>query len=129
LLRRARHFSLPNPASYAVGTGGHFFCGKVSWGVKPTSRPYLALTLRIRDLVIASKEIDLEVNAEKTKYMVMSRVRNSGNNHNIEIDSKSFERVEEFKYLGATLTNRNSIHEEIKSRLKSGNAWYQKQKD
>jgi hypothetical protein len=33
-------------------------------------------------------------------------------------------RVEELKYLGATLTNRNSIHEEIKSRLKSGNACY-----
>jgi hypothetical protein len=32
--------------------------------------------------------------------------------------------VEEFKYLGATLTNRNSIHEEIKSRLQSGNACY-----
>jgi hypothetical protein len=42
----------------------------------------------------------------------------------LKIDSKSFERVEEFKYLGATLTNRNSIHEEIKSRLKSGNACY-----
>jgi hypothetical protein len=42
--------------------------------------------------------------------------------HNISIDNKSFERVEEFKYLGATLTNRNSIHEEIKSRLKLGNA-------
>jgi hypothetical protein len=32
--------------------------------------------------------------------------------------------MEEFKYLGATLTNRNSIHEQIKSRLKSGNACY-----
>jgi hypothetical protein len=32
--------------------------------------------------------------------------------------------VEEFKYLGTTLTDRNSIHEEIKSRLKSGNACY-----
>jgi len=30
----------------------------------------------------------------------------------------------EFKYLGTTLTNRNSIQEEIKSRLKSGNACY-----
>jgi hypothetical protein len=39
-------------------------------------------------------------------------------------DSKSFERVEEFKYLGTILTNRNSIHEEIKSRWKSGNACY-----
>jgi hypothetical protein len=32
--------------------------------------------------------------------------------------------VEEFKYLGTALTNRNSIHEEVKSRLKSGNACY-----
>ena len=29
--------------------------------------------------------------------------------------------MEEFKYLGATLTNQNSTQEEIKSRLKSGN--------
>jgi hypothetical protein len=56
--------------------------------------------------------------------MVMSRNQNARHNHNINIDNKSFERVEEFKYLGATLTNRHSIHEEIKSRLKSGNACY-----
>jgi len=31
---------------------------------------------------------------------------------------------EEFKYLGTTLTNQNSVAEEIKSRLKSGNACY-----
>jgi hypothetical protein len=76
------------------------------------------------DLVIASKAIGLKVNAERTKYTVMSRNQNAGHNHNIKIDNKYFERVEEFKYLGATLTNRNSIHEEIKSRLKSGNACY-----
>jgi hypothetical protein len=76
------------------------------------------------DLVIASKEIGLKVNAEKTKCMVMSRNLNAGQNHNIKVDSKSFERVEEFKYLGTTLMNRNSLREEIKSRLKSGNACY-----
>jgi hypothetical protein len=63
-----------------------------------------------------------EVNAEKTKYMVMSRNQNAGQTHNIKIDSKSFERVEELKYLGTTLTNRNS-----KRKLKAdktGNACY-----
>jgi hypothetical protein len=44
--------------------------------------------------------------------------------HNIKIDNSSFERVEQFKYLGTTLTNQNSIQEEIKRRLKSGNACY-----
>jgi hypothetical protein len=36
-------------------------------------------------LVIASKEIGLEVNAEKTKYMVISRNQNAGQNHNINL--------------------------------------------
>ena len=40
-----------------------------------------------------------------------------------------FERVEEFKYLGKTLTNQNSIAEEIKSRLRSGNACYHSVQD
>jgi ribosomal protein L30E len=77
---------------------------------------------KAENLVIASKESGQEVNAEKTKYVVMSRNQNAGQNHNIKIYSKSFERVEACKYLGTTLTDRNSIHEEIKSRLKSENA-------
>jgi UDP-galactopyranose mutase len=56
--------------------------------------------------------------------MVMSRDQNAGRNHNIRIDNSSFERVEEFKYLGTTSTNQNSIQEEVKIRLKSGNACY-----
>ena len=42
----------------------------------------------------------------------------------IPADNSSTERVEEFKYLGMTLTNQNSIQKEIKSRLKSGNVCY-----
>jgi len=42
----------------------------------------------------------------------------------MKIDNSSIESVEEFKYLGTALTNQNSIQEEIKSRLKSGNACY-----
>jgi len=75
-------------------------------------------------LVVATKEIGLEVNADKTKYKIMSRDQNAGQSHSMKIDNSSIERVEGFKYLGTTLTNKNSIQEEIKSRLKLGNACY-----
>jgi len=55
---------------------------------------------RKESLVVASKEIGLEVNVDKTKYKVMSRDQNAGRNHNIKTDNSSFQRVEEFKYLG-----------------------------
>jgi len=42
----------------------------------------------------------------------------------VRINNGTFERVEEFKYLGTTLTHQNSIPEEIKSRLRLGNASY-----
>jgi activator of 2-hydroxyglutaryl-CoA dehydratase len=63
-------------------------------------------------LLVASKEIGLDVKSEKTKCVVMSRNQNAGQNHNIKIDNKSFERVEKFKYLGKILTNQNYIQEE-----------------
>jgi len=56
--------------------------------------------------------------------MVVSRDQNGGRSHSIKIDNSLFERVEEFKYLGIILTNQNSIQEEIKSILKSGNVYY-----
>jgi len=55
---------------------------------------------------------------------VRARDQNAGRIHSVRIDNSSFERVEEFKYLGTSLTNQNSIAEEIKSRLRSGNACY-----
>ena len=53
-----------------------------------------------------------------------SQDQNAGQSHNIKSDSSSFERVELFKYLGTTLMNQNSIQEEIKSKLMSGNSCY-----
>jgi hypothetical protein len=50
----------------------------------------------------------------KTKYMVISVDQNAGRSHNINTDNSSFERVEVFKYLGTTLTDHDSIQEEIK---------------
>jgi hypothetical protein len=48
----------------------------------------------------------------------------AGQNHSIKTDNKYFEWVEQFKYLESTWTNQNSIEEEIKSMLKSRNAYY-----
>jgi hypothetical protein len=54
-------------------------------------------------LVVASKGIGLEGNADKTKYMLMSLDQNAGGSHNMKIDNGSSERVEQLKYLGTNL--------------------------
>jgi hypothetical protein len=73
-------------------------------------------------LIDASKEVDLEINVEKTKYMLISRHHNVGQNRDIKIAKKLFENVSQFKYLRTTVTNQNLIQEEMKRRLNSGNA-------
>ena len=45
-------------------------------------------------LVAATREIGLEVNADKTKYMVMSRDQNAGRIHSVRTDNSTYERVE-----------------------------------
>jgi hypothetical protein len=75
-------------------------------------------------LLDASKEIGLEVNSEKTKCMFMSRHQTAGQSNYIWVANKSIEKVAKFKYLGSTLTDQNCIHEEIRSRLNSGNACF-----
>jgi hypothetical protein len=75
-------------------------------------------------LLEASRDIGLEINAEKTKYMIMSCYPNSEQNQNIRIANESSENVAKFKYLGATLINQNDIRDEIKNRLNSGNTCY-----
>jgi hypothetical protein len=71
-------------------------------------------------LLEASRDIGLEINAEKTKYMIMSCHQNSGKKQNIRIANESFENVATFKYLGMILTNQNDIHDEMKSRIIQG---------
>jgi ribosomal protein S2 len=75
-------------------------------------------------LIDASKEVGLHVNTEKTKYMLLSRHHNAGQNYDIKIANRCFEKVAKFRYLGTTITNQNLIQEEIKRRLNSGNVCY-----
>jgi hypothetical protein len=62
-------------------------------------------------LLEGSRDIGLEINTEKTKYMIMSRHQNSEQNQNVRTANESFEKVAKFKYLGTTLTNENDIHD------------------
>jgi L-lactate utilization protein LutC len=73
---------------------------------------------------IASEKFNVLIEAEKTKYMITSRHTNSGQNQNIRIANGLFENVATFKYFGTTLTNQNDIHDEIESKLNSGNTCY-----
>ena len=62
-------------------------------------------------LTDARKDVGLEVNTEKTKYMLLSRDQNSGQNHDISVGNRSFENVANFKYLGTTITSQNMVEE------------------
>jgi hypothetical protein len=58
-------------------------------------------------LIDARKEDGLEINIEKTKYMLLSRHQSVGQNRDMKIANSLFENVPQFKYLGMTATNKN----------------------
>jgi hypothetical protein len=64
-------------------------------------------------LIEAIKEVGLEVNARKTKYMLLSCHQNSGQNNDIKIANRSFKNVAQFIYLGTTVTYQNLIQGKI----------------
>jgi hypothetical protein len=53
-------------------------------------------------LIDASKEVGLEINVEKSKFMLLSRHQNVGPSRDMKIANRSFEKVSQFKYLGKT---------------------------
>jgi hypothetical protein len=56
--------------------------------------------------------------------MIMSSHPNSGQNQNIGRTNELSVYAANFKFLGTILANQNDIHDEIKSRINSGNACY-----
>jgi hypothetical protein len=99
----------------------------VRWVSVPTAWRVLGLRTEERPAAVeGSCEYIEQAAADKwqTKYMLLSRHQNVSWNQNIKIANRSFENVSQFKYLRATVTNQNLIHEEIKRRLNSGNACY-----
>jgi hypothetical protein len=72
-----------------------------------------AIKKNTETLTDACKEAGLEINIKKTKYVLLSRQQNVGQNRDIKIADRSFENVSQFKYLGTTVTNQNLIQEEI----------------
>jgi hypothetical protein len=77
-----------------------------------------------KTLLDASKEVGLEVNPLKTKYILMSHSQKTGQKHSLKKGNGPFEDVAKFKNLGRTLIDQNCRYEEIKSRVNSGNACY-----
>jgi hypothetical protein len=53
-------------------------------------------------LIDVSKDVGIEVNTEKTEFMLLSRHQNAGQYHDIKIANKCFEIVAQFRYLGKT---------------------------
>jgi len=66
-------------------------------------------------LIVVKKEIGHEVNVDKTKYVVMSQDQNAGQSHSMKTDNSPFARVEEFKYLGTTLTNQILFRKKLRA--------------
>jgi hypothetical protein len=73
-------------------------------------------------LIDASKEVTVELNVDKTKYMLLSHHHNARQNHDLKMANRYSESVAQFRYLGTTVTNQNLIQEEITRRLNSDSA-------
>jgi len=63
--------------------------------------------------VPSRKETGLDVDVDMSKYLVMSGDQNAGRSHSIKTDNSSFERVEEFGYLGTTIRTQKFIQEDL----------------
>ncbi|XP_039295354.1 uncharacterized protein LOC111062401 [Nilaparvata lugens] len=70
-----------------------------------------ALEEGFNQLEIGSQNTGLTINANKTKYMFNSRIDGQENERQLVMGNSIFERVDEFKYLGAMITHRNEVQD------------------
>ncbi|KAL4084379.1 hypothetical protein QTP88_028202 [Uroleucon formosanum] len=78
-----------------------------------------------KQLINAAKRVGLEINAEKTEYMVVQRHEQIGcRNEVLEVENYKFKRVQQFKYLGTLITQPNEIGTKIKARIQAANKCY-----
>jgi hypothetical protein len=82
------------------------------------------MKINTETLLEPGREIGLHINVEKIKCTVRSLHQNAGQSHDSLIAKFFFENVAKFTDLVSTVTNENYIHDGIKSKLNSGNAWY-----
>jgi accessory colonization factor AcfC len=68
----------------------------------------------IETFIGASKAVGLEVNAEKSKYMLLCFHHNAGQTHDIKSANRCSENVAQFRYMGITITNQNLIQGEFR---------------
>jgi len=80
------------------------------------------ITQTTTKLLEASKKMGLCVNQENTKFMVLSR--SNENQHKLQVGNLTFEKVENFKYLGVNINSKNDMRREINERIASGNQCY-----
>ena len=80
------------------------------------------LKILLLNLIKHANEAGLQINEEKTKYLLVSRSKRPGHpSQNLTIDSFNFERVDEFKYLGGIITSENDSTPAIRERIAAGN--------
>lgn len=75
---------------------------------------------------ICREEYNMKINKANTKILVCSR--NEAAKPDIKLDGETLEVVDEYKYLGSTITNDGGCAKEIKCRLQQARCSFQKKK-
>jgi hypothetical protein len=75
----------------------------------------LYFKIMLHKLRFARKDIRLEVNAEKTKYLVTFGEQKTGQNTNIKTVNKHFERVKQLKHLKTNLTDQIQFRKKLRT--------------